>query len=44
MSKYSMGIDFGTLSGRAVIIDIEQAMRWRHPCLNFPMASCRKNS
>lgn len=23
MSKYSMGIDFGTLSGRAVIVDIE---------------------
>ena len=23
MAKYSMGIDFGTLSGRAVIADIE---------------------
>ena len=22
MSKYSIGIDFGTLSGRAVIVDI----------------------
>ena len=35
MSKYSMGIDFGTLSGRAVIIDIETGEEMATSVLEF---------
>lgn len=35
MSKYSMGIDFGTLSGRAVIIDIETGREMAESVLEF---------
>lgn len=36
MSKYSIGIDYGTLSGRAVIIDIDTGNELATAVMNYP--------
>jgi len=38
MSKYSMGIDFGTLSSRAIIVDIETKEEMAEAVMEYPHA------
>ncbi|MBP3333091.1 MAG: ribulokinase, partial [Clostridia bacterium] len=38
MKKYSIGIDFGTLSGRAVIVDIENGKEMASSVMDYPHA------
>ena len=38
MSKYTIGIDFGTLSGRAVLVDVKDGREVADCVLNYPHA------
>ena len=38
MSKYTIGIDFGTLSGRAVLVDVSDGREVTDCVLNYPHA------
>ena len=39
MKKYVIGIDFGTLSGRSVLVDLETGQKLLPVSWNIPMAS-----
>ena len=38
MSKYSIGLDFGTLSGRAVLVNLETGQEAATSVLEYPHA------
>ena len=41
MGRYAIGVDFGTLSARALVVDVETGRELGGAVMDYPTASCR---